>query len=124
MRNEHARDRRAIAKSIADSAEAILALINSKPSTPTREEVEAVLARAFPAASTAATLPAMSPARAALWREWRERIEAHMREFAPALLMTNKVGNGSDAVFTLDDDWITTEILGVVVPTVGGPRHG
>jgi hypothetical protein len=59
-------------------AAAIMQLINSKPTSPTQDEIETVL-RCGPQPACAAL--AMSPPHATLYREWRDQLARYMREF-------------------------------------------
>ena len=61
---------------IQQAAAEIVALINSRPNTPSEAEIAAIIGRVGTGA-----LAAMSPAHAELYREWRGLIEENIREF-------------------------------------------
>ena len=61
---------------IQQAAAEIVALINSRPATPSEAEIAAIIGRVG-----TGTLAAMSPAHAELFREWRGLIEENIREF-------------------------------------------
>jgi hypothetical protein len=63
--------------SIQQAAAEILALINSRPSSPSEAEIAAVIG----CVGTSA-LAAMSPEHVVLYREWRALVEENIREFA------------------------------------------
>jgi hypothetical protein len=94
--------------SLQQAAAAIVALINSKPTSPSEAEIAEILGRV--GKGTAAGLP-MSPEHAEHYAEWRRLIEVHMREFdgkdppshAEILALEARLGEHMDAINALAD---------------------
>ena len=62
-------------RTIQQAAGQIVALINSRPASPSEAEIAKIIVR------IGATAAPMSPEHAAHYREWRRLIEEHVREF-------------------------------------------
>jgi hypothetical protein len=91
---------------VQQAAAEIVALINSRPGTPREAEIAAIIGRIGTDAAAA-----MSPAHAALYREWRDLIETHVREFggddppseAEVEALEARMAEHMDVIFALTD---------------------